>query len=66
MRGPPLYENKGYIGHCAVIDEVLEGVRPEEHADSPQQFEADADGNKDGAGQEVEEKSVPRGQSFVG
>lgn len=58
MRGPPLHENKGNVGHGAIINEVLEGVRPEEHADSSQQFETDADCNKDGAGQEVEKESV--------
>lgn len=53
LRGSPLNEEEGNVGDSAVIGEVFEGVRPDEHTESAEDLEDQTYSQEHSTGEEV-------------
>ena len=58
MRASPFYKVKRYISDSAVVSEVFEGVRPEQHAQSPKYLKDEANREQNSATEKIEIYSI--------
>ena len=66
MRSSPFDKDKGNVCNCAVVHEILEGIRPEKHAESSQKLSEDSNCEEDGRSKEIQVNSIARSQGLIG
>lgn len=65
MWSSALDEDKRNVGDCAVVNEILERIGPEEHTQPSEYFEYKAHSQKNSGSQEVQQDTVAGRQSGV-